>query len=214
MIRLYSFRMLLYFVAAVLAGLVAMAASPMPPERPFSNILIPSGELPDRPFYRAWKKWNGLTANWPDPQVPNDMINKFSSLANRESDTLYLIISQGRNYVYGWTSSGKKKLEQTKRSEELMTSLGQASQFPYIETVETWDKNKICRFKYDLDYGPSYGKFFPDMIFRVVYRNHKMNISSIYVNMDSIYAHSRYFNALGDYETHNLNATSSDTRDF
>ena len=73
-----------------------------------------------------------MTANWPDPQVPNDMINKFSGLANRESDTLYLIISQGRNYVYGWTSSGKKKLEQTKRSEELMTSLGQASQFPEV----------------------------------------------------------------------------------
>ena len=82
-----------------------------------------------------------------------------------------------------------------------MSTIGQVSDFPYIKTIETWNKNLIRKFPYSLDNGPSGGKFFPDMIFRVIYKKNRMKISRIYVNMDSIYAHSIYYDGIGDYET-------------
>ena len=200
MTRLYSLRLPLYCVAAVLAGLVAMAASPKPSEKPLWELLMPKGldEYPSRPYYRAWRQLDGNSPNPPDPQF---MVNKFADFADRQSDTMYLIISHGRNYVYGWTSSGKKKLVQTIRDKNIMSTIGKVADFPYIKAIETWNKNIIRKFPYDFDFGPSRGKFFPDMIFRVIYNKNRMKISKIYINMDSIYARSEYYILLGSYET-------------
>ena len=131
------------------------------------------------------------------------MVNEFSDFADRQSDTMYLIISHGRNYVYGWTSSGKKKLVQTPmRLPELMNTAERVSKYPYIKVIEKWDVKAIKNYEYDLDNGPSHGKFFPDMLFRVVYNKNRMSINRIYVNMDSIYLDRGYFELLGIYEIH------------
>ena len=197
MTRLYSLRLPLYFVAAVLAGLVAMAASPKPAEKPLWDILMPKGldDFPDRPFFRALKN----EYRWPDPPNPQDMVNSFGDLADRRGDTMYLIISHGRNCVYGWTTSGKKKLEQTVRQENAMTRLEQVSFFPYLKAIKTWDRNIISKFPYFIDDGPSMGKFFPGMIFRIIYKNGDMQFSKIYVNMDSVYVREANI-LLGSYE--------------
>ena len=168
-------------------------------EKPLWDLLMPKGldEYPSRPYFRAWKQ---MARNSPNPPDPQFMVNKFADFAERQSDTMYLIISHGRNYVYGWTSSGKKKLVQTIRDKRIMSTIGKVAEFPYIKAIETWNKNIIRKFPYALDNGPSDGKFFPDMIFRVIYKKNRMNISKIYINMDSIYAHSKYYNLLGAYE--------------
>ena len=112
---------------------------------------------------------------------------------------MYLIISHGRNCVYGWTTSGKKKLEQTRREKDVMTSFFLASNFPYLKVIETWDKNLIRKFPYNIDNGPCMGKFFPDMIFRIIYKKGAICFSKIYINMDSIYVREANI-LLGDYE--------------
>ena len=80
-----------------------------------------------------------------------------------------------------------------------MTSIRQVPSFSYIKAIETWDKNVILKFPYEIDNGPCNGKFFPGMIFRIIYKNGDMQFSKIYVNMDSVYVREANI-MLGDYE--------------
>lgn len=182
MTRLYSFRLPLYCVAGVVAFFVTISSNPEPPERPLWDIIVPSGHLPQRISDRTLAE-AGLYVR----KSPEWMVNAFSTLADRSSDTLYLVISYFNQYTYGWTTSGKKRLEQIRPSFKGWYSVEHVSKFKYLEAIERWDRNDIKKFEYYI-YPTVYSDFFiPEFIYRIIYTNGIIKYDSIFVNVDSIY---------------------------